>query len=202
VTYSSLSIVSDGYLVPGRAVAGDIQFEPTGIPNSAQPNNEIAPFWTDLEGAGAPGVSIANLTDGVGNWIVVQWELNEFGTTNRHNFQVWLGINGTQDVQIAYDPPTVTATNPPIPFLVGVENVNGSAGDSLGPNTLPTSDFRVTSTDPQPGAAVTYTVTVLGIIPGTGKVTTAVDSPAVPGTTVVTSDIRVHARFNSNGKPD
>jgi hypothetical protein len=197
VTYSQLSVISDGYLVPGVATSEDIQFEPTGIPNSARPNNEIAPFWTDLNGAGAPGVFIATLTDGVDTWIVVEWRLVEFGTTNLHKFQTWLGVNGTQDIQIAYDPATLTA--PSIPFLVGAENLIGSAGDSLGPNTLPTSDLRVTSTDPVPGATVSYTVTVLGILPGVGHVTTSVDTPAVPGTTIVSSDITVHKKFNFGG---
>ena len=60
--------------------------------------------------------------------------------------------------------------------------------------TLPTSDLRVTSTDPTPGAAVSYTVRLLGLLPGTGQVTSTLTSPVVPGTTRVSTPVRVVRR--------
>jgi hypothetical protein len=56
---------------------------------------------------------------------------------------------------------------------------------------LPTEDLRVTSTDPVPGASVTYVVDVRGIRPGVGVVTTEMTSPDLPGTTIVTSEVDV-----------
>ena len=53
------------------------------IPDRGPPNNFLAPFWTDLDGTGAPGIFIATLTDGVDDWIVVESRLNVFGTSSQ-----------------------------------------------------------------------------------------------------------------------
>ena len=49
------------------------------------------------------------LTDGVATWIVVEWRVNDFGTTNTRRFQVWLGSGGPQDISFSYDPATVAS---------------------------------------------------------------------------------------------
>jgi subtilisin family serine protease len=194
VTYTGVSIDSNGYVVPGTdatAEDNDCCTVPP-IPNPARPNNVLAPYWTDLNGGGAPGVYIAVLSDDAGNsWIVIEWRVFVFGTNILRPFQLWLGEGATQDITFAYDP-----TNPPVdpngqPYNIGAENVNGTGGQGLPAGTLPTDDIRVTSTDPVPGATVSYTVTTLAILPGDGKVTTTMDTPAVPGTTVVSNTIKV-----------
>jgi len=58
----------------------------------------LAPFWTDLDGTGAPGVYVVALTDGVNTWTVVEWRVNVFGTTSPRVFQVWIGVNGVEDI--------------------------------------------------------------------------------------------------------
>ena len=83
--------------------------------------------------------------------------------------------------------------------MVGAENEAGTGGQGLPLNTLPTSDLYVTSTDPVPGASTSYTVTVKGLLPAPGRVTTSVVTPAVPGTTVVTTDIGVTLKLNRIG---
>jgi hypothetical protein len=192
VTYSSLSIDSNGYLLPGVATSEDNNCcNLLPIPNPARPNNVLAPFWTDLDGTGTPGIRVGTLTDGVDTWIVAEWDVNVFGTSDRRQFQVWLGTGATQDITFAYNLPTIADPNGQ-DLLVGAENVNGTGGGGLPMNTVPTADLRVTSTDPTPGASVSYTVTVKGERRGTGTVTTSVDSPAVPGTTVVTSQVMVN----------
>ena len=77
---------------------------PQTLPDPARPNGVLAPFWTDLDGTGAPGIFIAVLTDGVNTWIVVESRLNVFGTTSQRVFQAWIGVNGTEDITFAYDP--------------------------------------------------------------------------------------------------
>ncbi len=75
-TYTSLGIVSNGYLVVGGATQADVSFEPNGIPNPAAPNNVLAPLWTDLDpstAASGDGVRIGTLGDGTNTWIVVDW---------------------------------------------------------------------------------------------------------------------------------
>jgi subtilisin family serine protease len=193
-TFTQMGVTSNGYLVAGTGTAQDVEFDPPGIPNPAQPNNLLAPFWTDLNGDGAPGIRVVVLTDGVNSWVVVEWELNPFGTSgNEQIFQTWIGINGVEDISFAYDPANLPTS--PWPLEVGAENVDGSAGDTLGFNVTPTVDLDVISSDPVPGGSVSYDVHVRGIIPGTGTATSTMVGDQLPGTTVVTSDVEVESRF-------
>jgi hypothetical protein len=196
-TYNSVGVDSNGYLVVGGGTSEDNNCcNLTQIPDPARPNNVLAPFWTDLNGEGADGIRAAELSDGVNSWIVVEWQVNVFGTTSNRHFQVWLGEGATQDITFAYDPAALPADPNGQPFLVGAENVNGTGGGQLPAGTLPTGDLRVTSTDPTPGATVSYTVKVRGLFPGDGKITSSMTSPAVPGTTVVTSNVKVNTPFD------
>ncbi|MER7004479.1 S8 family serine peptidase [Dactylosporangium sp. NPDC000555] len=201
ITYNSLTVDSNGYLYPGSDHSNEnnncCNIDP--IPNPAKPNNVLAPFWTDLNGTGMPGLFVATLTDGVDEWIVVEWRVNDWGTSTKRSFQVWLGINGVQDIVFAYDPSTITTLPVGQDLVVGAENVNGTGGQGLPVNTLPTEDLRVVSTDPVPGASTSYTFTLRGLVPGPGEVTTSVVTPAVPGTTVVKSTVTVTGRINRTG---
>ena len=192
LTYTWVQVDSNGYLIPGGSGAAEDNncCNLTQIPDPAAPNNILAPFWTDLDGGGAPGIFATVLTDGVNSWIVVEWRVNVFGTSSERRFQIWMGVNGAQDISFTYDPATLA---PPFgqPFLIGAENASGTGGNQLPLGTMPTGDLVVTSTDPTPGAKVSYTVTVKGLVPGNGAVTTSMTSPAVLGTTVVTSTVAV-----------
>jgi hypothetical protein len=200
VTYNAVTVSSNGYLYPGSDNSNENSvFKPPPIPDPSKPNNVLAPFWTDLNGTGAAGVFVGTLTDGVDTWLVVEWRVNDFGTTTARRFQTWIGVNGVQDIVFAYDPATVGALPNGQNLAVGAENVNGTGGQGLPYNTLPTEDLRIVSTDPVPGASTSYTVTVFGLIPGNGEVTTSVSTPAVPGTTIVKSTVTVSPRLNRIG---
>jgi subtilisin family serine protease len=191
LSYDRVGVTSDGYLVVGGTNgAADIQFDPTGVfASPARPNNVLAPFWTDLDGTGAPGIFITVLTDGVDDWLVVEWRLNVFGTTSQRVFQTWIGINGTEDNTFAYDPAHLPADPGGLPFVVGAENLDGTAASSIA--GLPTNDLRVTSTPFVPGGKLTYSVQVKGVQPGAQRVTTSVDTPIVRGTTQEVDTITV-----------
>jgi len=188
VTYTTVGVNSNGYLVAGGGTSEDNNCcnLPAGA-DPARPNNLLAPFWTDLDGTGAPGVFAASLTDGVNDWLVFEYRVNVFGTTSGRVFQVWIGVNGTQDISFAYDPANLPA-DPGQDFLVGAEN---SVGDGDVTATLPTEDLVVTSSDPSPGASVSYTVRVKGHEQGAGVVTSELDSADLPGVTLVRSDVAV-----------
>jgi hypothetical protein len=191
-SYASIGVDSNGYIVVGGGTAEDNNCcNLVPIPNPARPNNVLAPFWTDLDGTGAPGILVATLTDGVDTWIVVEWQVNVFGTTSNRHFQVWIGVNGVQDISFAYDPAALPADPGGQDFLVGVENENGSGGQQLPGGVLPTTDLVVTSTDPSPGGTLTYTVTARGVGHGTGVLTTQMDATGVLGTTVVRSEVAI-----------
>jgi len=187
--YNEVGVDSNGYLIAGGGTSEDnncCNLPPGADP--ALPNDVLAPFWTDLDGTGAPGVFAATLTDGVDSWLVIEHRVNVFGTTSQRVFQVWLGVNGTQDITFAYDPGNLPADPNGQDFLVGAENELGQ-GDMVA--ALPITDQRVTSTDPVPGDSASYSLTILGKARGTGTVTTEMDATGVPGTTIVRSSVRV-----------
>jgi hypothetical protein len=188
-TYTSIGVDSNGYLVAGGGTAEDNECCQPVIPSPARPNNVLAPFWTDLDGTNDEGIRVATLNDDTNTWIVVEWQVDVFGTNSNRHFQVWLGVNGTEDISYAYDPAALPAAPGTQPLVVGAENLNGSGGDTI--TGLPTGDLRVTSSDPVPGDSVTYVVHVRGQSAGNGTVTTTMDSPHVPGTTVVTARVVV-----------
>jgi VCBS repeat-containing protein len=146
-THTSIGVSSNGYIVVGGGAAADQNCCAPAVGSTDPPNGVLAPFWTDLDGTGAPGVFAAQLTDGVHEWFVVEWRVNVSGTTSQRHFQVWIGINGSEDITYAYDPADLPADPSGQPLVVGAENLDGTSGASIA--GLPTQDLRVTS-DPAP----------------------------------------------------
>ena len=190
-TYNRLGVTSNGYLVAGgTSGAVDISFMPQTLPDPARPNNVLAPFWTDLDGTGAPGIFIATLTDGVDTWIVTEWRVNVFGTTSSRVFQSWIGINGVEDISFTYNPANLPAA-PPAGYglTVGAENIDGTAGAQIA--GLPTQDLRVTSTPGVPGESYTYTYELKANKTGNRTTRTDMTTPLVRGTTTEVDTINV-----------
>jgi hypothetical protein len=131
------------------------------------------------------------LSDGVSNWLVVQWDLDVFATTSQRTFQTWIGLNGKEDVTFAYDPAALPADPNGQPFAVGAENSRGTGGEALPGGQVPTQDLRVTGGKLTPGGSITYTVSAQGLQAGAGTVTTTMEAPDVPGTYVVRSGIQI-----------
>lgn len=186
-TWTTLGVNSNGYIVVGGGSTEDNSFSPPGGPHPDKPNNVLAPFWTDLTGDSAPGIFAAELTDGVDSWIVIESRLNVFGSTSLRVFQVWIGINGVEDITFAYDPANLPAA-PGAPFLVGAENVLGQ-GEMT--SVLPTQDLRVTSSAFVPGGALTFSFVVQGAKQGDGTVSTQMEVAGVPGVALVETLIQV-----------
>ncbi len=189
VTYNVLGVDSNGYVLAGGGTSEDNNCcnIPTG-PDPAAPNNMLAPFWSDLDGTGAQGIFAATLTDGVDTWLVIEYRVNVFGTTSNRTFQVWIGVNGVEDITYAYDPANLPGDPGGQDFLVGAENDLGQ-GDMTA--TLPTEDLRVTSSAPTPGESATYSFVVRGESTGAGVVTTTMTATGVPGTTIEKDTITV-----------
>jgi hypothetical protein len=189
--HKGIGVDSNGYIVVGGGTAADNNCceLPTG-PSTAPPNNVLAPFWTDLTGEGANGLYVASLTDGVRSWIVVEWQVSDWETHTQRAFQVWIGVNGVEDVSYAYAGTGPWAAPGTQPFLVGAENKLGEGDMSA---TLPVGgqDLRVTSSGGSAGGVASYTIKVLGESTGLGTVRSELTAPGVRGATVVTSNIRV-----------
>jgi hypothetical protein len=188
VTYTTIGVDSNGYLIVGGGTSEDNNCcELPGGPDPAPPNDVLAPFWTDLDGTGAPGILAGVLTDGVNDWLIVEHRVRVWGTTDLRTFQVWIGLNGIQDISFTYA--AAQADPAGQDFLVGAENEIGQ-GDMVA--VLPNGDDQVvSSTDPTPGESASYSLTVRGQARGTGVLTTSMTADGVPGTTVVKTEITI-----------
>ena len=87
----------------------DVDFINQLLPDTALPNNILAPFWTDLNPADGGTLNINILTDGIDDWIVVEWtgipEWSSHGAV-AHTMQIWIGLdtdtNPGEDISFAY----------------------------------------------------------------------------------------------------
>lgn len=192
-TYGRIGIVSNGYVVlNGTTGSSDIIFEPQTLPDPTRPNGVLAPFWTDLDGGGTPGIRVALLGDAVNTWLVVQWNVRVFGTAlpgGARNMQLWIGIDGTEDVSYEYDTNTLGTLGSPEGLTIGAENDSGTAGAQIvGP---PTGSYRITTTPGEPGGSVSYDLTIRGDSKGARSLTSTMTANTVAGITRVTTAIEV-----------
>jgi hypothetical protein len=195
--YTTIGVVSNGYAVAGGADVADIDFVPHTLPDAAQPNNEMAPFWSDLDGTNTDGIRAAQLCDETDAcWTVVEWRVQVFGGSTVGDpavrvFQLWLGNNGVEDVTFTYDPANRPAA-PPTSYglTIGAENLDGSFGGQV-PVPAPASDYRVTSAPGSPGGTTFVRLRVKGVVTGNGHVVSTMTTPAVPGTTVERATVKV-----------
>jgi subtilisin family serine protease len=190
VSYTRIGVDTNGYVVVGGGTADDNECcnLPAG-PSPNRPNNMLAPFWTDLDGSSSDGLFVAELTDGTDNWIVVEYQLNVVGTSDLRTFQVWIGVNGVEDISYSYLPADLPYGDPNgQDFLVGAENPIGEGEMTA---TLPSEDLRVTSTAPTPGQSYNYKVRARGTSSGSARVNSSMTATYVPGVTTVFTDITI-----------
>ncbi len=164
--YTRVGVVSNGYVVVGGGSGADVQFVNQNLPNAAQPNNVLAPFWTDLNPGAAGAMRIGTLTDGVNTWLVMEWEgVREYSAARLASFQVWIGLGGAQDITYTYG--TIQGNGDGGYLTVGAENRLGNRGANYyvnGAGTLPANgtELRVTSTPGTAGESRTITFSAKG----------------------------------------
>ncbi len=174
-TYSTIGVVSNGYIVVGGGTGADVDFINQPIPSDSIPNNILAPFWTDLNPSAGGRVLVNVLGDGTNSWIVVEWEaVPNWSDGEANTFQVWIGINGTEDISFVYGEGISDGDGG---FLtVGAENKFGNtggqvyfdgAGDAPAPS-FPAGDYEVDvfSIPGLPGETHVVTFSAFGTIPG------------------------------------
>jgi hypothetical protein len=158
-TFNQISMAENGYAVLGGAAAdlGPNQ----SLPNSASPNAILAPFWTDLTGG---ELRVETLTDGVSNWLVLDWSGVTMAGGATTSFEIWLGLNGAEDITFAYDPRSLGALPTNLLLTIGAEDPTGYSGMNYyrnGVGTVPAGDLRVHSDGPTP-VPEPATMTMLG----------------------------------------
>ena len=177
--YTTLGIVSNGYVVVGGGTGTDVSATPQPIPSASRPNNIVAPFWTDLDPATGGAVRLGILVDGADSWLVVDYEnVVFFGTSTPNSFQTWIHLGATESVTIANG--TVNTAPAGAGLSQGAENRTGSSGATYA--GLSNTDWTVNTTPPQPGGSVTVTYDASSNRPGTYVLAPKATTPVVKGT--------------------
>jgi subtilisin family serine protease len=188
--YTSVGLVSNGYLVVGGGTSADVEYQPPAtFPDAATPNNVVAPYWTDLNPADGGALRIATLSDGVNTFLVAEWDdVPTWSGNGTDSFQVWITLGATEQTYITYGGP-LTA-EPGVGSLTGAENRTGSSGVEVSP-VDPTSAYQVLTSPPAAGGAVTFDYTIKGLVRGTWATTASLTSPAINTIPIERTPIKV-----------
>ena len=187
-TYTTVGMVSNGYVVIGGGTSADINFVPQSLPDPTPPNNVVAPFWTDLDGSAGGNFYAAALTAGASSWIVLEWQdVPEFSSSDAYTFQLWIETNsGEQDISLVYA--RVDGDGDPIGLTVGAENASGTAGAEFGSVPAPADTLQVVSFPGMPGQTHTITFTALGSRQGSWTNCAYMTSDAFAGISIACVD--------------
>jgi hypothetical protein len=188
--YTSVGMVSNGYLVVGGGTSADVEFQPPAtFPDAAAPNNVVAPWWTDLNPADGGDLRIATLSDGVNTFLVAEWQdVPTWSGNGVNSFQVWITLGATEQTYMTYGGP-LTA-EPDVGSLTGAENRTGSSGVEVSP-VDPASGYQVLTSPPAAGGAVTFDYLVKGLVRGTWSTTATLTSPAINTIPIEKTPIKV-----------
>jgi hypothetical protein len=199
--YTSLGVVSNGYLVLGGGTSADIVFTPQHFPNAARPNNTIAPMWSDLNPAASPGggVRIGTLTDGASTWIVVDWQhIKNFGNPTTHSFEIWIRIGtapSSEDISWSYgtgtDAGNAGSGDTDSGQNWGAENRNGTSGANIATAPANGSQYQVHTTPPTAGGSVSIPYDITSKKQGSWDSVASMTSNRTPGITQVVTTLTV-----------
>jgi subtilisin family serine protease len=162
--YTSAIWSVNGTLELGTASGVASSFANQNLPDSAIPNNVLAPWWTDLNLGAGGNWYLGTLTDGVSFWDIFEWEgVPRFGdNSSTFSFQIWLE-QGTDNIHFTYGSFSGNTGD----GTTGAENADGTVGDTEyfdGAGTLPWGgpDLQVASVPGTPGGKHTITYSALG----------------------------------------
>src|SRR5262249_14483937 len=134
-------------------------------------NNVVAPVWTDLNPAFGGVIRVNTLTDGVDNWIVVDYAaVRNYTDPVTHRYEVWLRIGTTaasEQISMVYSSTANAGTGdsglaPGLTVNWGAENRDGSSGKNLAAAPANVTTYSVNLSSPIPGGSVTIPFDVWG----------------------------------------
>lgn len=129
-TYNQVLLSVNGTLEAGAESGGFSSFNNQSLPDEANPNNILAPFWRDLNLNAGGNMYVAVLAGGGSQWTVYEWEaVPHYGDNSKTvTMQIWIGVNGTLaagDIHFVYGD---MSTGTDAGGTVGAENSSGTVG--------------------------------------------------------------------------
>jgi hypothetical protein len=181
--YSAIGLSSNGFLVVGGGSPPGSAYRPQTFPDPRQPNNVLAPLWTDLDPSAGGHVYVARVRRGERRWIVVEWRrVPVYHSTARQTFEVWIRAGSVEKIAYAYD--HVAGPGAATGLTVGAENSDGTSGRNLDHRPVAGEEVTVVMGLPRPGETETIPYHVTGHAAGTYELVATMTSPAVEGVTV------------------
>ena len=187
VDYTDVRVCSNGFL---SFTSTSTSYSNASIPNSAEPNTMLAPFWDDLNPSS--GGTIYTYADTANARFIVEYEaVPRYGNSSAlETFQVILNADGTILFQYLTMSDVTSAT-------VGIENSDGTVGLQVVYNAAYIHDNLAIRFDFTPPPAPWLTVTpTSGSVPAGGSVDLqvtfdATDTPVgtYTGSIVVTGNV-------------
>ncbi|MCU8040974.1 S8 family serine peptidase [Shewanella oncorhynchi] len=134
VSYSSITMSDNGLAIVGGGSASGT-FANKKLPDGSNPNNILAPFWSDFDlsdksagdtGGGDLAVGVFTDDDGV-KWLALEWNKGQlYGDTSNtpYTFSIWIKTGDTEEVVFNY----INIPNMPSNVTIGAENIGGTIG--------------------------------------------------------------------------
>lgn len=199
ISYNTIGVTSDGYMVLGGGDASDLNFVPQEMPDPTHPNNVLAPFWTDFDMSGdsQPTVGGGDLYIGYdGCFLIFEWKnVPIWGTDTTRSFEVTIGtvdcmdaLNGGDDfITFDYDPGDNGPGDALTPMNVGAEDALGLTAADLGVDdtgtVAPDDDgYFIDTLDSIAGGTITIDYDAFGKKTGTFDVKAMMSSDVTQGT--------------------
>jgi uncharacterized repeat protein (TIGR01451 family) len=194
VDYNSITLDSNGFVMPGSGVLGADNVN-QNLPDVAAPNNVIAPFWSDLDldgkspndtGGGDWWYGVLHDNGSNADYLVVEWhhaqKKGDAGTD--YTFQVWVQLH-VEHITFAYATPAFTGDTSSA--TVGFENSSGTLGNANaylynGAGQVPASGDELQLVANFDVAQLGFDVKGLSSLPGCATVTNTADLALLSGT--------------------
>jgi uncharacterized repeat protein (TIGR01451 family) len=156
-SYDHVTMTTNGYLIVGDA--NSLAIFNQRLPNPIEPNNVIAPYWTDLDllgsrpndtGAGTWYAAYLTFQGDPRTWFVAEWtdaaRYGRLSADSHHTFQVWIA-GGSDMIHMAYGPNSAVEDR----VTVGAENADGTVGVNYYVDTSPATLGDAEGTPPLEG---------------------------------------------------
>jgi subtilisin family serine protease len=198
-SYTSIGVVSNGYVVIGGGTGADVVFLPQTFPNVNRPNNVVAPLWNDLNPPAGGTIRLNVLSDGANDWLVVDYAgVKNFSNATTHTFELWFRLAGgaagsgpaSEEVTFNYGAGNTAAPDPGSGGNTGAENRDGTSGVNL---AAPANDteWAVNTTGPAAGGTASVSYDASSKKAGTYDSTASMTSNRTPGITQVVQTLTV-----------
>lgn len=187
--YTEVIWSTNGTVEAGSDSMSSAGYQNFEMPNTAIPNNLLAPWWTDIDFNEGGLWYLASITaDNITYYTVFEWEnAPSWGDpASTANFQIWIE-DGTDNIWFLYGGFTGTNTI----GTVGAEDATGTVGDTYyfnGSGPMPSADVGVIAIPGLPGEVHTVSFTAEGVVPGPWTNCAGLKSDTFFGTNVACFD--------------